>query len=96
MDANLFNLIADLFNLIAVLVLVGVTAWYARSTARMLKEMRMHARILSLSAAVGVEAGITALPPPGEVSAAQSDAFGRLKFYRDSKITPLLKELGIL
>jgi Na+-transporting NADH:ubiquinone oxidoreductase subunit NqrC len=38
-------------------LLVGVTAWYAITTARMLREMRQQARILSKGAQIAAWAG---------------------------------------
>ena len=51
--------IFDAVNALAVVVLVVLTAGYARSTARMLKEMSRQARIMVLSAQVSAHAALT-------------------------------------
>lgn len=70
------------FDLVAVLVLVVITAWYARSTAQMLRELRHQARLLAISVEASVEAGLTSLPPPGQASAAASEACANLQSLR--------------
>ncbi len=82
----------NIINLIAILILVVITAWYARSTAHMLEEMRRHSQLLSISIATSVEAGITQLPSPEGVSAAHNEAYRRLLTLR-KKIYRLMDEL---
>ena len=60
------------------ITLVAITAWYARSTFRMLEEMRNQARLLALSVAASVEAGIIQGPAPGEFSDSQHIAWSNL------------------
>ncbi len=72
------------FELIIIMILVVITGFYARSSARVLKQMHKQARLQAFATAVAVESGITALPPPGEVSSAASEAFRRLKDLRET------------
>ena len=75
--------ILTILSLIATLILVAITAWYARSTALMLKQMRDQAHLFTISVQASVEGGITNLPPPGQVSAAASEAYANLKELRE-------------
>lgn len=84
--------IAAILNLIATLILVGITAWYARSTARMLDQVRGQARLLTLSVAASVGSGIMQSPPPGELSVAHEAAYKNLATLQKA-IGPLLKEI---
>jgi len=83
--------VTSIVNLIVISILVVITAWYAHSTSRMLKEMQRQAHLMTISIAASVEAGICSMPGPGELSDAQHDAFHMLEYYR-GKIHNLLKQ----
>jgi len=84
----------SIVNLIAISILVVVTAWYAYSTFQVLKEMQKQARLITLSIAASVEAGIASLPSPGQLSKAQNDALYILLDLRE-KMDRELMELGM-
>lgn len=83
--------VTSIVSLIVISILVVITAWYAHSTSRMLKEMQRQAHLMTISIAASVEAGILSMPGPGKYSVAQHDAYHRLEYYR-GKINKLLEE----
>ena len=82
--------VISIVNLLVILILVVITAWYAHSTSRMHKEMQRQADLMIMSIAASVEAGICSMPGPGRVSTAQRDAYTQLVFLR-GKINELIK-----
>lgn len=83
--------VTSIVSLIVISILVVITAWYAHSTSRMLKEMQRQAHLMTISIAASVEAGILSMPGPGKYSRAQHDAYHMLEYYR-GKINKLLEE----
>lgn len=83
--------VTSIVSVIVISILVVITAWYAHSTSRMLKEMQRQAHLMTISIAASVEAGILSMPGPGKYSAAQHDAYHMLEYYR-GKINKLLEE----
>lgn len=86
--------VISIINLIVILILVVITAWYAHSTSRMHKAMQRQGDLMIMSIAASVEAGICSMPGPKEISAAQSDAYKQLVVLR-GKVNDLIKELDM-
>lgn len=91
-EQSLSDFLIGLITLAPTLILLFITGRYARSTFRMLEEMRLHSHLLALSVAASVNAGMLQLPDPDNVRAFQRRALNELEIVQE-QIEKLLMQL---